>query len=424
MIDKLKSVVLTLLVILSLVQSYLLVYSRPDIESSQQTEYIKTERIGTQSKVEDLLFPSDIILHYGDTTHTVLTPNVTFYQMILDVVTARTLDGLEPATKWIVNWDEMRDERLGFELHFQQGIPMDVLQRFMQVEDDDLVSYNVIHRIWFVLSETGDEVRTFFVPDDGIRMFEASNSILSVKELERFVGLGAYLTRYQHVAQGNVYVPVENLRLIRYEVGYSTFSPKELQNSLFVNPSITRNIIERDGTEIYTDGKRGLQINNDELWMSFSDPIAPGNSDLDILDHLYSAVQFINQHGGWNGLFTVDHFPEIGDTEFTFRQYYGGYPIVDVQPASLGFIQARLNNSIVSSYERSLVHLDQEAIDKITVTLAGGEELLQRLDKYPQREQVVRMYVGYRPSLTAQSITLEPEWVVELQDGTTAYLPR
>jgi regulatory protein YycH of two-component signal transduction system YycFG len=423
MIDKLKSVVLTLLVGLSLFQSYQLVYSRPDIESSQTTEYIKTELIGTQSQVEDLLYPSDIILHFGDSTHTVLTPNITFYKMILDVVTARTFDGLEPNTKWIVNWDQIRDERQGFELHFRQGIPMDVLQRFMQVQDDELVSYNIIHSIWFVVSESGEEVRTFFVTEDGIRMFEATNSILTVRELQRFVELGAYLTRYQYEPRGNFYLPEEDVNMIRYETNFTTFTPEQLQNSLFVNPSITRNIIERDGTEIYTDGKRGLQINKDQLWMSFSDPIAPGTGGMDILDNLFSAVKFVNQHGGWNGTFTIDHLPELGNSVLTFRQYYEGFPIVDIRETGLGSIQVNLNNSIVSSYERSLVNLDEEPTSKSPVLLEGGEVLLQRLERYSRLNEVLGLYAGYRPVMGEQStVTLLPEWIVELQDGTLDYL--
>jgi regulatory protein YycH of two-component signal transduction system YycFG len=422
MIDKLKSVLLTLLVVLSLFQSYLLVYSRPDIESSETTEYIKTELIGTQSPMEDLLFPSDLILHYGDNTHTLLTPNITFYKMILDVVTSRTFDGLEPETKWIVNWDEVRDDRVGLELYFRQGIPMDVLQQFMQVQDDELMSYNIIHRIWFVMSESGEEVRTFFVPDDGIRMFEATNSILTVKELQRFVELGAYLTRYQYEPLGDFYVPVEDIQMIRYEADYKTYTPEQLQNSLFVNPSITRNIIERDGTEIYTDGKRGLQINNEQLWMSFSDPVAPGTNSMDVLDNFYSAVQFVNQHGGWNGTFTVGHFPELGNTSFSFRQYYEGHPIIDIREVDLGSIQVVLNNSTVSSYERSLINIDGDPKQKLPVTLSGGEALAKRLERYANRSEVVNLYPGYRPILSEQSVSLLPEWIVELQDGSLDYL--
>ena len=42
---------------------------------------------------------------------------------------------------------------------------------------------------------------------------------------------------------------------------------RKMENMLFPDPGITRNLPTRDGTEIYSDGKRGLEIKREHPWM-------------------------------------------------------------------------------------------------------------------------------------------------------------
>ena len=67
MIERGKTVLLALLVVVSLVQSYLLAYSMPGMEVNVRTEqdYVTTEPLGPEEQMNKLLLPEELVLHLG-----------------------------------------------------------------------------------------------------------------------------------------------------------------------------------------------------------------------------------------------------------------------------------------------------------------------------------------------------------------------
>ncbi|UUZ82523.1 hypothetical protein LJK88_50750 [Paenibacillus sp. P26] len=84
MIERLKTAVLALLILLSLLQSYLLAYSYPKLEPVTPEKYVKTDLPGTQIPLEELLFPDQLVLHLGNQQHTVAYPNSKVYNDIVE----------------------------------------------------------------------------------------------------------------------------------------------------------------------------------------------------------------------------------------------------------------------------------------------------------------------------------------------------
>lgn len=68
--ETVKSFLLTLLVVCSLVQSYFLIYRLPGSDPVVKTEndYIKTENMGAEMRAEELIFPAQISVHMGRTS--------------------------------------------------------------------------------------------------------------------------------------------------------------------------------------------------------------------------------------------------------------------------------------------------------------------------------------------------------------------
>lgn len=208
-------------------------------------------------------------------------------------------------------------------------------------------------------------------------------------------------------------------------MGFTQLTVDQLKRTFFVDPSVTRNLTERDGSEIYTDGKRGLQLKKEQHWMTYSDPVAPTESKLNILDNLLSAVQFINQHGGWNGTYAVQKVPQqllLNNQAFVFRQYYGSYPIINTRDENMGFMKISLQKGIVASYERSIITPDTKEITRKDTQLVGGETLELKLAQITGTKQVYSVFPGYRPVVGEQTMELVPAWTVELRDRTYEFL--
>jgi regulatory protein YycH of two-component signal transduction system YycFG len=429
MMERIKSVILTVLVIVSLIQSYFLAYSSPKFDNVVQTDYVQNEIIGTQSELQDVLFPEQIILHSGNNMHTLLPLSLQFYHMIYDDFLKRKLyDGFRQSDTATlnVNWDIIRRQSKGIELRFKEGIPLSVLQNILQIKPDTTVADTIISRIWIYVIDNTEEVRTFFFSDKNSTVFEAVKVDITASNVQKYVALGQYLTPY-HSVTGDYYLPNKALTMARIQAPYSEFTADQLKRSLFVDPSMTRYLVERDGTKIYTDGKRGLQLKDDTHWMNYSDPIsAPVESSSDLKENLLSSIRFINQHGGWNGSYIYSKMSSdlnTGPQTFEFRQYVDNFPLIGLTPNNFGYIKLVLQRGVVSVYERSLINIENKEVVKTPSSLPGGKLLDDIIQSYAKRFDIVSVFPAYQVIvMKGKKVDLVPRWAVELKDGTTEFL--
>ncbi|CAH0121344.1 Two-component system WalR/WalK regulatory protein YycH [Paenibacillus sp. CECT 9249] len=426
MIEKMKSVLLAALVVLSLVQSYFLSYSMPYFEPIQKTEsnYVKTEEMGPEEKVENLIFPDQMILHLGEGKHTLFSPDMVFYKEIYKRLQGRKFDGFQRHPYNMMDWNRVRNENQGIELRFSQGVPIALLQRVMQIQADTTFAEEVVDRIWIYTSGDNEDVRSLFFSAKGDIVYEATRADLTVQDVKQHLVFGEGWMPY-HSADGKIYLPDEPIEMVQVTLPYQTFTSEQMQRNLFLDPSTTRMIQEKDGSEIFTDGKRSLQVKQDQKWMIFSDPIARADNKNDLSDNVLSAVQFVNQHGGWNGTYrlAIPQHPAEG-SEVMFQQYYGAYPIISSDDFRFGHIRLVMQQSVVSGYERSLIHVEDRAESKSIRTLPGGPELEAMIEQYRKNSSygIEAVFPAYRPVLAEESMSLIPVWAVKLKDGTTDIL--
>ncbi len=423
--EKLKTALLVVLVAGSLMQSYMLAYNQPNFIPIRETAYIRTELTGAEKSVEDLVFPSEMILHFGEERHTLLYPKHYFYDQIFEMLTERSFQGVRPIARYTKDWNEIRNERQGLEITFPDGLPFSVLQSLFQIEGEVHRMNDYIDRIWLTSTEREGEVRAYFFADRGFSAYEATRIDLSAHELARYVNLGSYLNELNNftLLHGKYYVPQESLHIPIIELPYSTITPQQLQNSLFIDPSISRNLLERDGTEIFTDGKRGLQIDRMNQWMTYSDPVAPAPGRTVPEESFLTAMQFVNQHGGWNGSYTTDMFNQEWTQVVQYRHYYGSYPIFAQSDTPFGYMRIVLQQGVVSNYERSLITLDLDVEpEREEYLLAGGMTLERKLEQYEFNAAVERVFPAYRAVIKEETVRLMPVWVVELFNGEIDFL--
>ncbi|WP_274365027.1 YycH family regulatory protein [Paenibacillus thermotolerans] len=431
--ENVKTVILTVLVAASLVQSYLLAYSSPKFDAIIPNDYVESKLQGTQAELSQLLFPSDIVLHFGEDQHTVLYPNMTFYRMILDVVKQRAFDGIREVGAIPELAEQSPRNTLGLEIRFPSDMPLSLLEQFMHLKGDGLEDSKPIERIWIFTRADREEVRVFFIGSGNRTVYEATKADLTVKDVERFVGFGKARGKYQLIG-GSHYLPMEPLQMIQYEMHYTSFTAEQLQRSLFPDPATTRFLRERNGSEIYTDGKRGLQLSNDQHWLSYSDPAAPVEGTYDELGTSLSAVQFINRHGGWNGSYLLSSIQQESgvsqEQTVVFRQYIGNYPgsfpiVSPGEQLPYGTIRLTLQNGVVTAYERSMIQLEETSENRELVQLRGGESLVKALQGYSKFASVKQLIPAYRLVLDEEyeKAILKPVWAVLLSDGTVEALP-
>ncbi|BBH23417.1 hypothetical protein Back11_47620 [Paenibacillus baekrokdamisoli] len=424
--EKLKTGLLAALVILSLVQSYLLAYSMPGLGatiSSAQDLINPGEPIGQEEKVENVIFPEDMVLHLGKGKHTVLYPATNFYNLIYGKIQSREFKGFQRNSLSIVDWNAVRNNDLGVELRFGQGVPAELLSKALKLEGAQLMQDDVISRIWIFKNSDHDEVRTYFFSNDGITIYESVRADLTAQDVQMYVGYGEFQVQYQLVGD-DIYLPLGPVEGLQSTVGYALYSPDQMQHNLFFDPGVTRTISDRSGSQIYTDGKRGLQIEQNGKWMSYTDPVAGQGLKDNEIENVYAAISFINQHGGWDGLHRFIHFDTLEDSQMVrFQQYYGSYPLVSIQSFMFGQMKLRLQQGVVSEYERSLLTLQNRAESKEILWLPGGDLLKKTFNNYARRSEVTAVYPALLVAPADKNrLKLKPIWAVRLRDGSQEML--
>lgn len=427
MMESAKSIVLVVLIGLSLYQSFLLAsYSPPKIEPIQQSDYVQTETLGKQAELQDMLFPDQIIVHMGNQQHSVLFPNSYYYTKLLDNIKQRRFNGFRKTTMYLanINWEEVRSKQQGVEIRFRDGMPFSVLQMMLRIEGEVPAENDLITRIWIYSKGANEEVKAFFFTDSPSVGYEVVSADFTSKDIENFAAYGD-LTNLYKTTNGDYYLPVKSLRVPSYTMNYSLLTAEQLKQSFFVDPGISRNLKERDGSEIYTDSKRGFQINRDKRWITYSDPIAPVESKSTVREDLLSGIKFVNQHIGWDGKYVVARTPQLqpfDNQTFLFREYYEAFPIITSKQEGFGLMKLQVQKGVVSGFERSMIVPDLKTAQRRDAELIAGDALEAKLQYYQRRTSIVSIFPAYRPTVLEKTLTISPVWALELRDGTYDFI--
>lgn len=423
--EKIKSWLLFLLVVGSLVESYYLIYRLPGSDSAVLSEnlYVKTDNMGPEEKVENLIYPDKMIIHMGENKHTLFYPDSTFYDLIFNRLKGRSFESFQRHSVVDFDWNKIRSENSGIELSFGAGIPVTLLQRVMQLSPDSLFEGESINRIWIYNVKNDTKAHAVFFSTRGDVVYEAAKVDLTMQDVQQHVDFGKNWTPYTLAGGGAYYMPEAELSLVQAEMPSSMFTIEQMQSNLFSDAGSTRYIPEKDGSKIYTDSKRSLQVDQEQNWMSFSDPAALSAGDSTPAKDVLEAVDFVNQHGGWNGAYRLAAAEESRqEREVSFQQYYGSYPIMSKPHLQYGVIQLVLQQGAVASYERSLMNIDESLAVKKVVTLPGGDTLRERLAAVGQSATVRDLTPVYVPLASEGKLRLSPAWQVTLADGTVLTL--
>jgi len=427
--EQLKTAALTLLVAVSLVQSYLLIYRLPGTGQVvvSSAGYVRTDEMGEQLNVEDTLYPDRMIIHMGEDKHTIFYPNSAFYKLIYARIQARDFAAFQAQPISAEDWEKVAANNPGIELSFGTGLPVPLLQKTMRLAADPTFETADIDRIWIYTGSGEEKPRAFFFSANGQDVYEAKQLDLTVQDVLQHVAFGEEWTPYTPLKNHTLYVPSKPIVLAEAVLETDAFTSDQMQRNLFADPAVTRNIHEQDGSEIYTDSKRSLQIEDEGRWMTYTDPAAVPAIRADATESVLSAVDFINQHGGWNGTYRAELTSGSGedynaDLSVRFRQYYGSLPIFGSGTVRYGYMDLVLQQGTVSFYERSLLETPEEGEQGPQYTLSGGQDLIDRIVKVEEVHglKVTDLYPAYTPRMNGDTLRLVPGWVAVLSDGTNA----
>lgn len=429
-VDKGKTVLLNFLVVTSLVLSWLLVNSQPKYEYLHPAEYVEPLPVGDKMELKQLVHPRSIILHYGNESYAGVMKDSTHYRTIVGEMEKLYFYDLAQIELSDEQWKEIVQQKKAVEINYATEIPMSMMEELFTFRGKVGNMLPVAKRIIIYVDDADKETYALFMDQEGKRMLQARTTITPRDLDEIYLAVENEVTALFPTELGDgrslIYLPEAQITMKEFRYFYQPVPITQMLQVLFVDPSVTRQVTERNGTTIYTDGSKAVQLPPGYASIHFYDPLAESIASSSKDNHYHSVVNFINDHGGWNGFYMLERWkkPDSQEEEaYQFRQYVGAYPVYAAQSETfVGAIEVVANQSYIVEFHRSLLNLDTY-FDHKDVTIMSGKELQSRLGQLSlPLNRVKDLYLGYEARVNDHHLLLTPKWVVEMEGTDPLFL--
>ncbi|NLZ39571.1 MAG: hypothetical protein GX893_08210 [Firmicutes bacterium] len=204
---------------------------------------------------------------------------------------------------------------------------------------------------------------------------------------------------------------------------------EKLLSSIFVNLALVRRIEERDGAEIYTDGLKGLRFFQQGALEYTVPENEPGLQPLALADVLRQGALYLQLMGGWPDKLYLKEIQAAEQLsanrehwhtyELHFQIVDKGWPLVSQLPA----ISLCFSDQGVIYYSRQIYYLD--GIAAAAAPLVAPAQALQAVVdslNVPAEEVALSGMepVYYLVATDQEQVLARPAWLVQLAGGQTA----
>lgn len=424
MYEKIKTIVLALLVLLSVILTWQLWTFQPDYALLEnEANYVENIVISDERKMEEIIQPEQIVIHQEENIYLLEQVNPLFRelygQLLQSHLTQITL---------LDNQEQLEQPDEAIEIIFPTGIPSQIILSIFEFPEEERGVLKEIERLLLYTNESKEKLLLRFISYKEQQVIETTTT-LSVSEFFEH-----YLVKAQQLPKGfafdmNVkdkpfrpplYLPEEE-RTYR-SVSYTT-SPilvNAFTQLFFTEPSSVRYFRQENNDELYTDGNRMINVTLDGILMEYVYPIfsdAQERSQRHVIAH---SADFINSHGGWTDQYVLDSWSGNGaKEEAVFRLKLNGLPVINLSGQDAMKLKVVRTGNQTSGYSRPLLELNYYLAEVgNTMELPSGHEVIEKVKniEYFLLEKLEKVIIGYEIQKNNAIIVAEPAWFI-LYDG-------
>lgn len=412
-IETIKSFILTILVLISILLTFSLWNYKPDYDRIYNAphDYVNEVDIGgAEVSKKDIIQPNLMIFHYKDDFFgfSRLRDQQNLYKdmqswVIYDFEPNATQINLEKSNK--------------LEIIFPTAIPMQVVGSIFHFYEDfseELMPSWSFERMYIVFNEEDSTLSIQFMSLDGKQQSEAIVNNSSIyNELMSYMADKELLTEYTlfDSAKQLIYLPLERIEMIRRSLTVENIETSLLVDALFSNPSLVSHNIRESS---FSDGQRALNIIQEGRSMEYYNPIETDDNEIDMIELLEQSIENINEHKGWTEDYHLDDIA-MSTNKVRYRMHYDGYPVFN--NIDLSIIEQQWRGDDLHLYIRLLFTLN-DSLGGDTINLPSGNELINYLknnSKY-KIDKINDIQIGYKLLYledASYSVVLEPAWYID-----------
>ncbi|WP_027415048.1 YycH family regulatory protein [Aneurinibacillus terranovensis] len=433
MIEQVKTVLLILLIGLSFVLSGLIWNDQPRLDNLGPSRYIAPQPIGHTEQMTDFVQPSALIFHSGDGHHKKALPTTLPYKKFHEEMSKWYFYDVAEVKFSGEEWDHLLTKQKGIEVIYRDSIPMDIFGQLFTIRGRLDSNFHGITRVWLYSSKEENMSYALFISDLDRRMLRARITISPSDMDGMYSKWGGrnlpeqLVYRAPSEAPGEpstraflhpIYLPKDQANMYRFRYFYQPLTIRQVIETFFVDPNLTREVTERDGTMIYTDGSKVVSIPPHQKYLLYRDPAQEGSNQNEgpSVDSLNAAIMFVNQHGGWTGSYCLESTEsrqrKQGAVTYQFRPQIDSYPLYGDQFGE-NTVLLQTSGTAVVGFQRPMLQLDTY-FERVPVTVMSGSELIHLINKsHVNQQQITGIELGFKMHIVYDFMEIRPVWVIQ-----------
>jgi regulatory protein YycH of two-component signal transduction system YycFG len=413
--ENIKSVILTILVLLSIVLTWNLWTYQPDYETMKNSNVVAEVSISEKQEVQKIIRPDEVLYHiqgqhYG-------TTNSTELEKVIKQMSLWSFNSFKNYTGKMGNVNDLAHANGNVELIFPGEVPISLYRSVLNFEDRRLPDFNFDRIIINVENSEKDNGIVYFVSSERQQIFMSHISTTFLKEFERnfyknAVSLPRYFS-YKSSSNRTIFLPEGETIMMEYKYLPVTLDSEIFKEALFSDPSFVQKSFVPQGEE-YTNGSSKMNVFYDTNMLSYVNPTIESGYSSTAYDLVKKSIDFVNEHGGWTDPYRYVSKDEKNQTVI-FRLYsLEGFPVFNDKGVSE--IKEVWGKNEINKYVRPDISMELPLKSETQkLFLPSGHEALKLLQskKGFNPELLKEMVLGYRMNrdeVESKLIVLEPAW--------------
>jgi len=326
-IESVKSLILLLLVLLSVILSFSIWNFMPGYETIDKQPAVDI-KISLQKRVDEVVKPHKLLFNFEDGIRG--TEDYLIIDQVFDTMKQLTIEELTLSQKMSVqSINETLRKPNQFTFFYPAGVPFKVLDTFLTIEDSNIPEESFTHMIvnWDRVNE--NRLQLSFINDqENLEYVAYARGIDRNSLTDRILTDAADYDSYVEVKRDNhlsLFLSEREPDLQEYTYLLTETYPDQFIKALFPDPNAVRTNTVTLSTEEYLDDSSKMTVDTTNKLLNYVNPGEESKGIAIPSELIFDGIDFMNEHGGWTDDYRFTEIDPI-NKEIGFRLHISGYP--------------------------------------------------------------------------------------------------
>jgi regulatory protein YycH of two-component signal transduction system YycFG len=410
--EKVKSIILTILVVMSVILTWNLWSFQPNVENFENRTTVQEVTLSPKKDIKDIVKIDQVIFNierkYFGTVSSEEIDN------LMNEISSWKFNSFNPVPSGeIDDVASIAENHDSVQIIYPGEIPSELFASIYKLNGKEVPSFHFNQIMLDFSSFDNDYGMVYFISHENqqvysVRVLAASLDHFRNTFFERAKQYDQYFS-FTTGTDRTIYLPQNETELVNSQYLINKINTNDLKNALFSNPSLVQKNFTSTGEE-YTDGQNLMRENKDSHLITYINPSEVEKHDTNTEGLLQKSINFVNNHGGYTDNYRFVGLDK-GRKNVHFRIYGPeGYPVFG-ESNPISKIEIEWASTEISSYRRSNFYPGL-LISNPVKTLESGYVALEKIEKRDQfnRNLLQDIKIGYKMTMYGKTLSLEPSW--------------